>query len=106
MSTFGNNQGQYFRTVFIRHRRTLKLQRTSESKPTPVPTKIIETYQRRRPRPLKKPVHTMVIFEVCTEGTVARTAETIPDAINPGFTLREALLNSSEFCGEKAVYRA
>ena len=33
-------------------------------------------------------------------------ADTIPEAIRPGFTLREALVNSSEFLGEKAVYRA
>ena len=33
-------------------------------------------------------------------------AETIPEAIKPGLTLREALVNSSEFFGEKAVYRA
>jgi len=33
-------------------------------------------------------------------------AETIPEAISPGLTLREALVNSSEFFGEKAVYRA
>lgn len=33
-------------------------------------------------------------------------ADTIPDAIRPGLTLRDALLNSSEFFGEKAVYRA
>lgn len=35
-----------------------------------------------------------------------RTADTIPEAISPGFTLLDALLNSSEFFGEKAVYRA
>lgn len=33
-------------------------------------------------------------------------ADTIPDAIRPGLTLRDALQNSSEFFGEKAVYRA
>jgi len=33
-------------------------------------------------------------------------AETIPEAIRPGLMLREALVNSSEFFGEKAVYRA
>jgi hypothetical protein len=33
-------------------------------------------------------------------------ADTIPDAIRPGLTLRDALLNSSEFFGEYAVYRA
>jgi hypothetical protein len=33
-------------------------------------------------------------------------ADTIPDAIRPGLTLRDALLNSSEFFGENAVYRA
>jgi hypothetical protein len=33
-------------------------------------------------------------------------ADTIPDAINPGFTLREALVNSSELFGENAVYLA
>jgi hypothetical protein len=33
-------------------------------------------------------------------------ADTIPDAIRPGLTLRDALLNSSEFLGEYAVYRA
>ena len=33
-------------------------------------------------------------------------AETIPEAIRPGLTLRDALLNSSEFFGENAVYRA
>lgn len=33
-------------------------------------------------------------------------ADTIPDAIRPGFTLREALLNSSLFDGLKGVYRA
>jgi hypothetical protein len=33
-------------------------------------------------------------------------ADTIPDAIRPGLTLREALLNSSVFFGENAVYRA
>lgn len=40
------------------------------------------------------------------EMLLRRTADTIPDAISPGFTLLEALLNSSEFFGEKAVYRA
>ena len=30
----------------------------------------------------------------------------MPAAISPGFTLRDALLNSSEEFGEKAVYRA
>ena len=30
-------------------------------------------------------------------------ADTMPDAIRPGFTLREALLNSSELLGEKPV---
>jgi hypothetical protein len=30
-------------------------------------------------------------------------ADTIPEAINPGLTHRDALLNSSEFLGEKAV---
>lgn len=30
-------------------------------------------------------------------------AETIPEAISPGFTLRDALVNSSEFEGEKGV---
>jgi hypothetical protein len=33
-------------------------------------------------------------------------ADTIPEAIRPGLTLRDALLNSSEFFGEYAVYRA
>ena len=33
-------------------------------------------------------------------------AETIPEAIRPGLTLRDALLNSSEFFGENPVYRA
>ena len=33
-------------------------------------------------------------------------ADTIPDAMSPGLTLRDALLNSSVFLGEKAVYRA
>ena len=33
-------------------------------------------------------------------------ADTIPDAMRPGLTLRDALLNSSEFFGEYAVYRA
>ena len=33
-------------------------------------------------------------------------ADTIPDAMRPGLTLRDALLNSSEFLGEYAVYRA
>jgi hypothetical protein len=33
-------------------------------------------------------------------------ADTIPEAIRPGLTLRDALLNSSEFLGEYAVYRA
>ena len=33
-------------------------------------------------------------------------AETIPDAIRPGLTLREALLNSSALFGENPVYRA
>lgn len=33
-------------------------------------------------------------------------ADTIPDAIRPGFTLLDALLNSSELLGENAVYRA
>lgn len=33
-------------------------------------------------------------------------ADTIPDAIRPGLTLRDALQNSSEFFGEYAVYRA
>ena len=33
-------------------------------------------------------------------------AETIPEAIRPGLTLRDALLNSSVFFGEYAVYRA
>ena len=32
-------------------------------------------------------------------------ADTIPEAMSPGFTLREALLNSSELLGEKPVYR-
>lgn len=32
-------------------------------------------------------------------------AETIPEAMRPGLTLLEALLNSSEFLGEKPVYR-
>ena len=44
-------------------------------------------------------------------GTLTRVAaqvhaETIPDAMRPGLTLREALLNSSEVFGEKPVYRA
>jgi hypothetical protein len=30
----------------------------------------------------------------------------MPAAMRPGLTLREALLNSSEFLGENAVYRA
>lgn len=30
----------------------------------------------------------------------------MPEAMRPGFTLLEALLNSSEFFGEKPVYRA
>lgn len=34
------------------------------------------------------------------------TADTIPLAMRPGLTLREALLNSSEFLGENGVYRA
>lgn len=33
-------------------------------------------------------------------------AETMPEAISPGFTEREADENSSEFLGEKPVYRA
>lgn len=33
-------------------------------------------------------------------------ADTIPDAIRPGLMLRDALLNSSEFFGEYAVYLA
>ena len=33
-------------------------------------------------------------------------AETIPEAMRPGLTLRDALLNSSVFFGENAVYRA
>jgi hypothetical protein len=33
-------------------------------------------------------------------------ADTIPDAMRPGLTLRDALQNSSEFFGEYAVYRA
>lgn len=33
-------------------------------------------------------------------------AETIPDAIRPGFTLREAEVNSSESFGETPVYLA
>jgi hypothetical protein len=33
-------------------------------------------------------------------------AETIPEAIRPGLTLRDALLNSSVLFGENAVYRA
>jgi len=33
-------------------------------------------------------------------------ADTIPAAIRPGLTLRDALQNSSEFFGEYAVYRA
>ena len=32
-------------------------------------------------------------------------ADTIPAAISPGLTLRDALLNSSELEGLKAVYR-
>jgi len=30
-------------------------------------------------------------------------ADTIPEAIRPGFILRDALVNSSEFLGENAV---
>lgn len=33
-------------------------------------------------------------------------AETIPAAIRPGLTLRDALENSSALLGEKPVYRA
>ena len=33
-------------------------------------------------------------------------AETIPEAIRPGLTLRDALENSSALLGEKPVYRA
>ena len=33
-------------------------------------------------------------------------AETMPEAMRPGLTLRDALLNSSELLGEKPVYRA
>jgi hypothetical protein len=33
-------------------------------------------------------------------------ADTIPDAMRPGLTLRDALLNSSVSLGEYAVYRA
>lgn len=33
-------------------------------------------------------------------------ADTIPEAIRPGFTLRDALLNSSDVFGENAVYLA
>jgi hypothetical protein len=50
---------------------------------------------------------------VCVESTGKLTsvaahvqADTIPDAISPGLTLRDALLNSSELLGEYAVYRA
>ncbi len=33
-------------------------------------------------------------------------ADTMPEAISPGLTLLEALLNSSELFGENPVYRA
>lgn len=46
----------------------------------------------------RKNIHTSVAAHV--------HADTIPEAINPGLTLLEALENSSEDLGENAVYRA
>jgi len=47
-----------------------------------------------------------VISQILTRVAAHVHAETIPDAMRPGFMLRDALLNSSEFLGEKPVYRA
>ena len=65
-----------------------------------------------------KPRHSFVTEKISTPGGIPLfipkltrvaahvQAETIPAAIRPGLTLRDALENSSAFSGEKPVYRA
>ena len=62
----------------------------------------------RHPIALAQARRTSEIARIALRTNVAAhvQADTIPDAIRPGFTLREALLNSSELLGEKPVYRA
>src|SRR5712671_4278323 len=57
---------------------------------------MISTYSRRDRRELQKPTRVAAHVQ----------ADTIPDAMRPGLTLRGALLNSSVFLGEYAVYLA
>lgn len=49
--------------------------------------------------------YSQLAMEVLTSVAAQVHADTMPDAIRPGFTLLDALLNSSEFLGEKPVYR-
>jgi hypothetical protein len=50
-------------------------------------------------------------IHICNERVLTSVAahvqaETMPEAIRPGLTLREAEVNSSEFLGDTPVYRA
>jgi hypothetical protein len=52
-------------------------------------------------------IHVIVVGKALEEPTNVAAhvqADTIPEAIRPGLTLREAELNSSESLGEKPVY--
>jgi hypothetical protein len=55
---------------------------------------------------VKEPHREFIEMEKLTSVAAHVQADTIPDAIRPGLTLRDALLNSSVFFGEYAVYRA
>ncbi len=62
--------------------------------------------QLQRMQSVKQPHRVFMEMEKLTSVAAHVQADTIPDAIRPGLTLRDALLNSSVFFGEYAVYRA